>query len=146
MKKTIKNIASVAGIGIFSLFAIASVDETTSSSSSTSVAAVKQAPSTFTVTASEIAKAFEKNEVAANLKYENKVGEVTGSITTISKDFGSYNVMLKGEDWTGVVLRFDGDVSTQLAELEIGQRITAKGMCDGMFGNIEFDSCVIIAK
>ena len=144
MKKTIKNIASVAGIGIFSLFAIASVDD--SPSANVTTGKVKEAPSTFTVTASEIARAFDANEVAANLEYEDKVGEVTGSITSISKDFGSYNIMLDGEDWTQIVLRFDGDVAAQLAELKTGQRITAKGVCDGMSFNIEFDHCVIVAK
>jgi len=144
MKNTIKNIASVTGIGLFSLFAIASVDDSPSSNVTTSK--VKEAAAEFKVTAREVAQAYNENEVAANLKYENKVGEVTGTIEDISKDFGSYNILLNALDFTGVVLRFDGDVSAQLAELKTGQRITAKGVCDGMYFNVEFDSCVITAK
>ncbi len=144
MKNTIKNIASVTGIGLFSLFAIASVDD--SPSANVTTGQVKETVAEYKVTAREVAQAFDENEVAANLKYENKIGEVTGTISSISKDFGSYNIMLNAIDFTGVVLRFDGDVAAQLAELKTGQRITAKGMCDGMSFNVEFESCVILAK
>lgn len=75
---------------------------------------VTNTESVFNVTDKEIAKAFDENEVSANLKYENKVGTVTGKIITISKDFGAYNIMLDGGDFTGIVCRFDGDVLNNL--------------------------------
>lgn len=146
MKRTIKNVYAAAAIGVFGIFAIASVDDDGSSGSAEETSKVKQAASVFNVTDKEIAKAFDENEVAANLKYENKVGTVTGNIIEISKDFGIYTVMLDGGDWTGVQCNFAGNVAEQLAPLKTGQRISIKGFCDGMYGNVVFENSVIVAK
>ncbi len=143
MKNRTKNIASVAAIGLFSLFAIASVDEEPESTP----AEMRAATAELSVTANKIAKDFDENEVAANLKYENKIIEVTGSVGQISKDFGDYNLMLDTSQLlTGVVCRFNGNVAEQLAVLKTGQNITIKGRCDGMYGNVEIKDCVIITQ
>lgn len=141
MKKHSKNIITAASIASFLFLAIASLDEEGAAGGTEEVTNTE---SVFNVTDKEIAKAFDENEVSANLKYENKIGTVTGKIVTISKDFGEYNIMLDGGDFTGIVCRFDGDVSKQLAALKTGQRITIKGFCDGMSFNVEFLNCVIV--
>ncbi len=149
MKKTIKNIASVAGIGIFSLFAIASVDD---ESTTSSMSEVRDTKAEFSVTASEITKAFNTNEVGANLKYENKVGEVTGTVDSITENFGRSTVLLKGTFGAlghEFVAASFGKVIKQkeeLATLKPGQRVTIKGECEGMSFNVEFKHCVIVTK
>ncbi|MDB4547522.1 OB-fold putative lipoprotein [Akkermansiaceae bacterium] len=132
--------ASIVG---FVFLAIASVDDEGAAGGTEKVT---NAEAVFNVTDKEIAKAFNENEVSANMTYENKVGTVTGKITGISKDFGVYSIMLDGGDWTGVACNFDGDVSKQLAPLKTGQRITIKGFCDGMYGNVVFENCVIVGS
>ena len=142
MKNRAKNIASAAAIGLFSLFAIASVDEEPESTP----AEMKAAKAELSVTARTIAYDYNENEVAANLKYENKIIQVSGSIEDISKDFGQYSISLVGSNYKGVLCSFNGNVAEQLAALRSGQMITIKGRCDGMFGNVEMEDCVIITK
>lgn len=145
MKSTIKNVASAIGIGTFSLFAIASVDDEAVSDGN--AATTRSAEAVFNVSAVEIAKEFEKNEVAANLKYENKVGTVTGKIEEIRKDFGIYYITLKGNGaWSlGVDCAFYEDSFAKvLAQLSKGDVITIKGECEGDYGSVSFDNCVIV--
>lgn len=143
MKKTIKNIASVAGIGIFSLFAIASVDDTSTTSNA---AEVKTAKSEFTVSASQITREFNENEIAANAKYENKVGEVTGTLEKITENFGKKGIMIKGSGYEYVTASFPNSATDELIKLKTGQRITVKGECEGMSYNVVFRNCVIVTK
>ena len=141
MKKHKKNIITAASIVGFVFLAIASVDDEGAAGGTEEVTNTE---AVFNVTDREIAKAFDENEVSANLTYENKVGTVTGKILEFSKDFDVYSITLDGGDWTGVTCNFDGDVSKQLAPLKTGQRITIKGFCDGMYGNVVFENCVIV--
>ncbi len=128
MKKHKKNIITAASIVGFVFLAIASVDDEGAAGGTEEVTNTE---AVFNVTDREIAKAFDENEVSANLTYENKVGTVTGKILEISKDFDVYSITLDGGDWTGVTCNFDGDVSKQLRFIEIISKfdlIEAKGI------------------
>jgi hypothetical protein len=135
-----KNKIKSATIGLCSLLVI-SCDELTSSLTTDEV---RNAPIEFRVSDRVIAREYEQNEVGANLKYENKVGVVTGAIMEISKDFGISSVTLDGANITAVDCQFDEEYASQLATLRKGQNITIKGVCDGMWGAVSFVSCVIM--
>ncbi len=143
MKKTIKNIASVAGIGIFSLFAIASVDDGSGQYTASEMTSTKSA---FTVTDKVIAKAYDSNEVAADVQYKGKVGEVTGKIIDISNDFDIITIILDGTTFTGVCVNLAPAAKDQVLALKTGQVVTVKGNCTGLLINVNFEDGVIVTK
>ena len=82
------------------------------------------------VTSIDLFQIYVDDEVAANLKYLDKVVEISGVITEVSTDAGSEFVVLQSnDDFFGVNVYFD-DV-TQLDGLEIGSSVKVKGHCTG---------------
>ena len=112
----------------------------------------------ITVSAYELLRDYEDNEVAADLKYKGKVVLVTGVIIFISANSGISTVafntpgMLMKEIESGntpgvaavqlVTCKFGRDGVASVAKLSKGQQITFKGKVtgEGMFG-VEVNRC-----
>ena len=112
---------------------------------------VQNTDTQFKVEANELAVAFE-NEVAGNEKYKGKVGEVTGIIGKIgTNEFTSDDEMyitlkVGGEySFSGIRCTFSNEHKAEAAKLKSGEKITVKGLCDGMMvGDVRMKGCLIV--
>jgi hypothetical protein len=93
----------------------------------------------FSMTAGELAAAFDHNEVLSDSLYLYKVLEVTGRIQKVRKDrTGSYSVTL-GASLTGetaVDCRLDGQFNQQYETLRPGDSLRILGICAGRLQNV----------
>lgn len=85
------------------------------------------------VSASEIYKDYEKNEVKADNTYKGKKVAVTGKVGEISKDFLNRPfIEFKTGYLKAVRCNFDKKYINKLADLKKGQSVTIIGTCDGL--------------
>lgn len=96
--------------------------------------------------ATELAKAYDENEMAADKKYAGKIIEVTGVISSIyNEDDTIINVLLNTDD-------FLPKISCSMAVSEIPaikkytihQPIIIKGYCTGYLLDVKLNRCVIV--
>lgn len=94
----------------------------------------------YEVTANQLYRAYDTNEISADDKYKGKKLAVTGRISDISEVLGSINVDLKTGDgigWTKVSCTMKNrDVVSKLRK---GREITIVGTCEGLTLNISID-------
>jgi len=111
----------------------------------TNQSAVQEAA--YKVTAQEIMKEYEQNELAADRKYKGQIIEVSGKIGTINSEItGKPYVTLKvGEyDIFSVQCLFGRDEVDLLLNLTKGSSVTLKGRVEGKLGNILVEECQIV--
>ena len=140
MNKTItKNLISIACLALFMFFAIGSEED------SEIELDVSSQSSEYTVTAPQLYSEYDSNEVAADLKYKDKVITVEGIIDDIGKDImDDIYVTLKGDQYFGNVQCFFSDSHTdKAASLRKGDKITVKGLCTGKMMNVLVRGCII---
>lgn len=96
---------------------------------------VLSAKADFSLTCSQIVTEYLDDASAANEKYlaadgDSKVLEITGTVNKISDDFdGKKVVLLKDDsDKAGVSATFTPETSANAAKLEVGQKVTLKGV------------------
>ena len=94
----------------------------------------------YEVTANQLYKAYNTNEISADDKYKAKKLAVTGRISDISEIMGNISVDLKTSDgigWTKISCKMENrDVVSKLRK---GQEITVIGICEGLTLNISID-------
>jgi hypothetical protein len=92
------------------------------------------------ITAEVLAKAFEENEQNANDTYLNKILEVGGTISEVTKNQDGRTVLLLGveDPLSGVQCTMKDDKATY----ESGQRVTVKGFCNGYTTVVLLNDCV----
>ena len=94
----------------------------------------------YEVTANQLYRAYDNNEISADNKYKGKKLAVTGRISDISEVLGSINVDLKTGDgigWTKVSCTMKN--RDDVARLRKGQKVTIIGTCTGLTLNISID-------
>ena len=85
------------------------------------------------VTASELYRAYEANEVSADQQYKGKRLLITGVVENIGKDvMGNPYVALKIDFLKGVNCYFDDENNKVLSQLNKGQKIQIIGTCVGL--------------
>ena len=106
---------------------VAVADETTAE---TTIAAPD-----IVITAKDLVKAYDDNEVAADKKYKNKSAEITGTIYDISVVLGVTSVTLSSDDdsiWTTVNCAFkDKNEIDKIADMSKGDTVTILGTIKG---------------
>ena len=126
---------------IFSIIAIASTEETIE------VDIAGKSPE-VTVSAYEIYQAYEANEVAADLKYKEKVIQVSGVVESIGTDFMDtiYVSLSVGDEYeiSSVQCFFADSHKADAASLSKGQRVTIKGLGDGYLMNVLLRGCTLV--
>jgi len=98
------------------------------------------------VSARELSRAYNANEVAANDQYKNKRIKVVGGIADIKENlWGSPVVSLEGcEIFQSVDCTFSNAARSELAALRKGRRAYIKGTVTGMImGSVQMDNCSI---
>ena len=100
------------------------------------------------VTAKELLKEYDDNEVKADETYRDKLVTVTGIINDIGKDVldDTYVAVGTGDDYefTTVQCYFsdEGELA-KVGDLEKGAEITVTGTCDGLSINVLLKDCVL---
>jgi len=87
------------------------------------------------ITAKDLVKAYDDNEVAADKLYKNKSAEITGTIYDISVVLGVTSVTLSSDDdsiWTTVNCAFkDKNEIDKIADMSKGDTVTILGTIKG---------------
>lgn len=93
------------------------------------------------ITADELAKAYNENELRADEKYKNKLAEITGEVENISKMFDSTSISLKGSEWESILCFFPKSQEKEIAKLNKGDKITVIGYIDGYGLTVDISKC-----
>lgn len=99
----------------------------------------------FTLTATELAKAFESDGTQAGKLYAGKVLQVSGKVSDVKKDDkGLLTLVIEGTPGSAV-----SGVLQDLPKEEVkkGDEVTIKGFCSGfddLFGEVQLHSCGIV--
>lgn len=99
------------------------------------------------VTAKDLAKAFDENEIRANQNYKGKIAKITGKISDIGEAFGQTYIVLSNEDDTfsnfvEVQCFFkDKDEINKIAEKNKGDKTVIIGEIDGKSLNVTVSNC-----
>lgn len=120
---------------------------TTNQPASSPVASQAAAPAAeaIKITASQLSRDYEDNEVAADKKYDGKLLTVSGKISSINVVFGQTSVVLVGmDDLSRTVTGFFGDDQKEaIAKLKKGQTVTIEGRCDGKMMGVNLKDCKV---
>ena len=104
-----------------------------------------QTEEVIVITAEDLAKAFEDNEINANKLYKDKMVEVTGEVSDIGEALGSTYITLEaGEEFalTQAQCFFKNEEQiNKIAELSKGDTVTVIGKCDGKSMNVGVNDC-----
>ena len=104
---------------------------------------------TTIMSAQSLYRAYERNEIAADAKWEGKCVEVFGTIEKIGKDIlGNPYVSLtwKGAALFGVQCFFRNEDVSQLLSFGRGDGVVIAGWCAGKMGNVILKNCQIVTR
>ena len=92
------------------------------------------------VEAEQLVAHYDRNEVAADGYFKDHVLEVTGEVTAIGKDIldNPYVALSSGRanSFRQVQVLFTKEHFSVLAQLRKGMRVTLRGRCSGLMGNV----------
>ena len=92
------------------------------------------------LSAIELATAYENNEAEANTQYLDKVLEIKGEITEISKNQkGEPVITLKGTDMSGIICTLEG---TATPAIKLNAPVVIKGICTGFLTDVVMVRCI----
>lgn len=145
MKKT-NHFLSAFLVIIFFAAAIASSDEKDTEKKVAKTEAEKPA---INITATALSKAYQDNEVGADQLYKGTVLIITGTVQSINKDFtDKIYVTLKGDggeySLADIQCYFSDDHVNAASSLKKGQRVTVKGLGDGLVMNVIVRGCSLV--
>lgn len=98
------------------------------------------------ITAANLYKAYDENELAADDKYKGKILRVSGKVGNIDQGmFDSLYVTLDTGDYNifSVQCFFEDSERQKLTALKKGGKATIVGRCEGWSGNITLKDCTI---
>ena len=100
----------------------------------------------LTIEAPALLKAFETNEDSANSLYLDKIVQVSRSVGSITTDSLGYSVYLRNEgEVSGILCSFD-KMALNPKQIQVGSRITIKGLCTGYLLDVNLNKCAIVAE
>ncbi len=98
----------------------------------------------ITIEASLLLQAFESNEDSANIRYLDKILQVSGTVESILEDSLGYSVYLKEKDaLSGIMCSFDKSAFDP-ALVKNGSQVTVKGLCTGYLLDVVLNKCSVI--
>jgi tRNA_anti-like len=100
----------------------------------------------FVLSAEDLQKEFESDEVAATSKFVNKIVEVKGIVSTVeSGENNALSVSLKtGNDLSSVICTLPGVADASV--FKQGETVTIRGECSGFLMDVLLNNCVLIGK
>jgi len=133
MKRNLKNhIACFVGLVVLGILTVGSFD------SDKDTQKVQSQAASYTLSADQLYKEYDTNEVAADAKYKGKVVIVSGKIQDIGTDImDDAYIVIGGEGFLdGVQCTFTESGKASVARLSKGQQVTVKGEVGGKIGNV----------
>ena len=133
-----RNWISLAVIVSFGLLAAGSMDTDTDTN------AVQSKETSYTLTADELYRDYNANEVAADMKYKGKVVVVVGEVESIGKDIMDQAFIViggRGGFLSGAQCTFTKAENLAVAQLSKGRTVTVKCEVTGKMGNVQLDKC-----
>jgi hypothetical protein len=102
------------------------------------------AESDLKIDAAELLSSFENDEATANEKYNDKVVEVSGTVSDVSTDEdGNIKVTLDaGNPLGGVICQLDNLSEHKRTEFPTGEKVSFKGLCTGYLMDVVLVRCV----
>jgi hypothetical protein len=98
----------------------------------------------LTIAATKLAADYENNEPEANSQYLDKILEVSGEISDISKNQkGEQVITLRGTDLSGIICTLEATVQTAIKP---GASIMIKGICSGYLTDVVLVRCMVQSK
>jgi len=147
MKKAIKWILIGFGALIVLAIVLPSNNKETTTSDSPEPTPVAEEVELIEVDTTDFVAEFDKNQLAAEEKYEGKYVRLTGYVQNISEDIlGSYYLVVQP---TNEKLYFETSVQcyfkdkSALTSLENGQKVTVVGRVDSQVMNVLVKDCAI---
>ena len=138
INKTLKNTLSAGVLAIFIILGGGSLD-TDGDAEKISVATPD-----YVLSANKLFKEYDKNSVAADAKYEDKIVVVSGTIQSIGKDImdTAYLVIGGSGFLDGVQCTLPRGQEGLVARVSKGQYVTLKGKVSGqIMGNVIVNNC-----
>ena len=98
------------------------------------------------ISAIQLMKEYSENEIAADLKFKDKVIIVSGKVTDRSKDLLNqiYIALYSGKALFSVQCFFADKYASEVAAVKTGSALRIKGRVDGKLGNVLLNGCQII--
>jgi Tfp pilus assembly protein PilV len=93
------------------------------------------------INATELFRAYEKNEEESNKKYLDKVIEVKGTILSIDKNEENKDVVTL--DSGDVLFGIKATIEDTMTNYRVGDLISVKGICTGYLSDVVLVHCVI---
>lgn len=146
MKHKILTVVLVFGLfGVIGSFGNNDTGGNDSVPTSTSSETVQEKQVEATVSAVDLATAYEENEVKADKDYKGKLAEITGSVESIDVMAGqTFIVLSAGKDFaitqTQCFFKNQEDID-KIAELKKGDTVTLTGIIDGKSINVGVNDC-----
>lgn len=102
-----------------------------------------------TVSAIDLLKDYEANEVNADNQYKSKILRISGTIDSIGKDIADTAYITLQSDNKYSIFKVqcyfkDEKEIAKVATLQAGQSIEIIGICNGKIGNISIEDCSIV--
>ena len=138
INKTLKNTLSAGLLSIFIILGGGSMD-TDGGAEKISVATPD-----YVLSANKLFKEYDKNSVAADAKYEDKIVVVSGTIQSIGKDITDTAYLVIGGSGflDGVQCTLPRGQEGLVARVSKGQYVTLKGKVSGqIMGNVLVNNC-----
>ena len=138
INKTLKNTLSAVVLAIFIILGGGSMD-TDGGAEKISVATPD-----YVLSANKLFKEYDKNSVAADAKYEDKIVVVSGTIQSIGKDIMDTAYLVIGGTGflDGVQCMLPTGQEGLVARVSKGQYVTLKGKVSGqIMGNVIVNNC-----
>jgi hypothetical protein len=105
---------------------------------------VREQAADFRLSADELAQAF-RNEEVANLQFNGKVIEVTGTVSSVEVSANNVVVYLETSDpLTGITCNFYLEEQKEVTAVVAGEVITIKGLCTGKLMDVVLTNSSIV--
>ena len=98
------------------------------------------------VSAAQLQKDYDDNEVSADLKYKGQEIEVTGQVQSVDKVWGTMYVYIEADWFQSIHCSMKSEQIDRVAGLKSGQNVVIRGKCTGMLlGIVSLDKCEIVS-
>lgn len=136
MKYAMKNrVLSLAVLTLCGLFAAGCPDKDSHTGD------IESEPAKYHVSASDIAREYKGNAVAADQKYKGEIVVISGTVASIDKMGGDNHVILEGERDCDIDCIFSRSEEFSVARITKGEAIAVKGQVAGKRIDVVVTKC-----
>ena len=109
---------------------------------------ISKIPPDFILDAKALFDEFESDEANASRKYIDKVIQVKGTLAEINRNRDGSVVLSLEDVFFGVSCSLDSTtvktVAAKIEQLQSGEQVVIKGLCDGMLTDVKLSHCILI--